>query len=107
MRQTVNLTPQLSRVEAEVSARIWAVFGRFPSLCGFALQDRTALPDYVDPSSLGDELFVTELGFSTLVSETEYDDAYKLISDAVADIVSERPEAFQLLRGRTFARILH
>jgi len=105
--QIVNLNPQLSRVEAELSARIWAVFGRFPSLCGFALQDRTALPDYIDPSSMGDELFITELGFSTLVSEAEFDEAYKLISDAVADIVSERPEAVELLRGRTFARTLH
>jgi hypothetical protein len=107
MPSIVNLNPQLSRVEAELSARIWAVFGRFPDLCGFALQDATGLPDYIDPSRLGDELFVTELGFSTLVSETEYDEAYTLISDAVADIVSERPEAVELLRGRTFARTLH
>jgi hypothetical protein len=107
MPQTVNLNPQLSRVEAELSARIWGVFSRFPDLCGFSLQDATGLPDYIDPSSLRDELFVTELGFSTLVSEMEYDEAYKLITDAVADIVSERPEALELLRGRTFARTLH
>src|SRR5438876_7339899 len=80
MRQIVNPNPQLSRVEAELSARIWAVFGSFPDLCGFSLQDRTGLPDYIDASSLRDDLFVTELGFSTPVSETEYDEAYKLIS---------------------------
>ena len=107
MRQIVNLNPQLSRVEAELSARIWAVFGSFPHLCGFSLQDRTGLPDFIDPSSLRDELFVTELGFSAAVSETEYDEAYRLITEAVADIVSERPEALELLRGRTFARTLH
>jgi hypothetical protein len=107
MRQLVNLNPQLSRVEAELSARIWAVFGRFPDLCGFALQDRTGLPDDIDASSLRDELFVMELGFSAPVSDTEYHEAYGLITDAVADIVSERPEALELLRGRTFARTLH
>jgi len=107
MRQIVNLNPQLSRVEAELSARIWAVFGHFPGLSGFSLQDRTGLPDYIDASSLRDDLFVTELGFSAPVSEVEYDEAYRLISDAVADIVSERPEALELLRGRTFARTLH
>ncbi len=37
----------------------------------------------------------------------EYEEACKLIADAVADIVSERPEALELLRGRTFARTLH
>jgi len=63
------------------------------------------LPDYIDtPAS--DELFVTELGFSAPVSELEYDEAYQLITDAVADIVSERPEALELLadglsRGRS------
>src|SRR5438477_10905758 len=107
MRQIVNLTPQLSRVEAELSVRIWAVFGRFPGLSGFSLQDRTGLPDHVDASALRDELFVTELGFSAPVSEIEYEEAYTLISDAVADILSERPEALDLLRGRTFARTLH
>src|SRR2546427_10047295 len=107
MRQIVNPNPQLSRVEAELSARIWAVFGSFPALCGFSLQDRSGLPDYIDASSLRDELFATELGFSAPVSDTEYDEAYKLIAEAVAEIASERPEALELLRGRTFARTLH
>src|SRR5258707_12101489 len=106
MRQTENLNPQLSRVEAELSARIWAVFGSFPDLCGFSLQDRTGLPDYIDASSLRDELFVTELGFSAPVSETEYDEAYKLITEAVADILSERPEALERFARRTFPRTL-
>ena len=107
MRQIVNLNPQLSRVEAELSALIWAVFGYFPDLCGFSLQDRTGLPDYIDASSLRDDLFVTELGFYAPVSELEYDEAYQLITDAVEDILTERPEALELLRGRTFARTLH
>src|SRR5436190_24320094 len=106
MRQIANLTPQLSRVEAELSARMWAVFGSFPDLCGFSLQDRTGLPDYIDVSSLRDELFVTELGFSAPVSETEYDEAYKLITEAVADTVSERPDAHALRRGGSVPRRL-
>jgi len=105
--QTVNSNPQLSRVEAELSARMHALFGHFPDLAGFSLQDRTGLPDYVDPSHLQGELFVTELGFSAPVSAMEYDETYNLIADAVSDLVSERPEAFELLRGRTFARTLH
>jgi len=107
MPQTMNSNPRFSRVEAELSARIGAVFGRFPDLSGFSLQDRTGLPDYIDPSRLRDGLFVTELGFSAPVTEVEYDEAYQSIAEAVADIVSERPEALELLRGRTFARTLH
>lgn len=107
MPQIVNLNSQLGRVDAELSARIWEALGRFPDLCGFALQDRTGLPDYVNPVHLREDLFVTDLGFSAPVSDTEYDEAYRQIADAVADIVSERPEALDLLRGRTFARTLH
>jgi len=107
MRQIVNLNPQPGRVDAELSGRIWEVLGRFPHLCGFALQDRTGLPDYINPSYLQEDLFVTDLGFSAPVSDMEYDEAYRMIADAVADIVSERPEALDLLRGRTFARTLH
>jgi hypothetical protein len=107
MPQIANLNLQLGRVDAELSARIWEVLGRFPHLCGFALQDRTGLPDYINPSYLREDLFVTDLGFSAPVSDMEYDEAYRMIADAVADIVSERPDALDLLRGRTFARTLH
>jgi len=107
MPQIANLNPQLGRVDAELAARIWEVLGRFPHLSGFALQDRTGLPDYINPSYLREDLFVTDLGFSAPVSDMDYDEAYRLITDAVADIVSERPEALDLLRGRTFARTLH
>jgi len=107
MPQIANLNLQLGRVDAELSGRIWEVLGRFPHLCGFALQDRTGLPDYINPSYLQEDLFVTDLGFSAPVSDMEYDEAYRMIADAVADIVSERPEALDLLRGRTFARTLH
>src|SRR5258706_4200271 len=107
MPQIANLNPQRGRVDAELSARIWEVLGRFPHLCGFALQDRTGLPDYIDPAYLREDLFVTDLGFSAPVSDMGYDEAYSLITDAITDIVSERTEAMELLRGRTFARTLH
>src|SRR5882672_7072027 len=98
MPQTMNPNPQLNRVEAELSARIGAVFGRCPDLAGFSLQD-SPYPQ--------EELFVTDLGFSAPVSAEECDDVYSMIADTVADLVSERPEALELLRGRTFARTLH
>ncbi len=65
------------------------------------------MPDYINPAYLREDLFVTDLGFSAPVTDMEYDEAYRLITDAVSDIVSERPEALDLLRGRTFARTLH
>jgi len=105
--QTVNRDPQLSRVEAELSARIKAVFGCCPELAGFSLQDRSGLPDAVGPLHPRDLLFLTELGFSTPVSAGEYDEVCNVIADTVADLVLERPEALELLRGRTFARTLH
>jgi hypothetical protein len=102
--QTSSLETMLHRVEAELSTRIKALFGRCPELAGFAIQD-------LDGSRFDDseetKLFVTDVGFSALVSVEEIDKVHSLIGNAIADVLSERPEAIELLRGRTFARTLH
>jgi hypothetical protein len=111
--QTAIFDAHLHRVEAEVAMHIRTLFGRCPELVGFAVQDRTAVPDLIflsHDSEQTDEkprLFVTDIGFSATVSAEELEEVYTLIGTAIHDVVSERPEAFELLRGRTFARTLH
>jgi len=111
--QTAMLDAHLHRVEAEVAMKIRSLFGRCPELAGFAVQDMAAVGDLVGLSlekDLSDEkpmLFVTDIGFSTTVSREEVEEAYTLIGTAISDVMSEQPEAFELLRGRTFARTLH
>lgn len=111
--QTANVDADLHRVEAELAMRIRALFGRCPELAGFAVQDPAAIQDLVglsDDNDRSDEnpsLFVTDVGFSATVTPEELEKIYTLIGTAISDVMSEQPEAFELLRGRTFARTLH
>ena len=94
-----------SRCEADLGASINALFARCPRLCGFAVRgagqpsgEGFALP----PAG---ELFVTDVsvhppGFGT--AETHFG----AIASALARLIDERPEAGELLCGRTFARVL-
>src|SRR5471030_842299 len=113
--QTAIFDAHLHRVEAEVAMHIRTLVGRCPELVGFAVQDRAAVPDLIflshdserEQSDENPRLFVTDIGISATVSAEELEEVYTLIGTAIHDVVSERPEAFELLRGRTFARTLH
>jgi hypothetical protein len=111
--QTGVFDAHLHHVEAEVALRIRTLFGRCPELAGFAVQDLAAVQELVglahdnDGSDGIPRLYVTDIGFSATVSREDLEEIYTLIGTAISDVVSEQPEAFDLLRGRTFARTLH
>lgn len=105
--QTAVLDAHLHRVEAEVAIQIRALFGRCPELSGFAVRDLVSVPHDNDWSGEKPGLFVTDIGLSATVSWEELEEVYALIGTAISDVLSEQPEAFELLRGRTFARTLH
>jgi len=73
---------------------------------GLAFQMRSQY-SRTDRSEEKPTLYVTDIDFSTTVSLEEIEEAYTLVGTAISDVMSERPEAFELLRGRTFARTLH
>lgn len=79
-------------IENMVTAYVTALFERVPMLCGFSV--RTDL-------EVADVAIYTWPGYGA--GPELYDDLVQTL-DA---LVSERPEAVQLLRGRTFARALH
>ena len=98
----------LSRLEADVAAKISALFARCPALCGFAVQDRASLPKDVDRNRIPDaDLFVTEIGIFPKLDSEQYGEIYDEITLAISDLVYEQPHAYDYLRGRTFARTLH
>ena len=97
----------LVRLEADVEAKIGALFVRCPSLTGFSVQDRAMLPRDLDQSRIPDaDLFVTEIGVFPKL-ESQYDEIYDEITLAISDLVKDQPHAYNFLRGRTFARTLH
>ena len=79
------------RVEALIDGRIAALFGRLPMLCGFALEA---------------DLQLAEVSVHSWPGYVAGEDLYGEIVTALADLVDERPDAVELLRGRTFARAL-
>jgi hypothetical protein len=102
-----DYSPLLRRVEASIVSEIQTLFNHFPDLAGFSVVDRSGLPDDIDPSGREQQLFIGDIGFCPPVSDSEHGNACNEICDVLSDIVSERPEAFEILRGRTFSRILH
>lgn len=97
----------LGRLEANVDAKIRALFMRCPSLHGFSVQDRAMLPRNIDQTKIPDaDLFVTEIGLFPKL-DSQFDEIYDEITLAISDLVHEQPQAYDFLRGKTFARTLH
>jgi hypothetical protein len=97
----------LGRLEANVEAKIRTLFARCPTLHGFSVQDRAMLPRDVDQTRIPDaDLFVTEIGVFPKL-DSQFDEIYDEITLAISDLVHEQPHAYDLLRGRTFARTIH
>jgi hypothetical protein len=106
-----TLYPDQKRVVADVEARIAALFTRCPTLCGFSIQDRAQVseskPQEVNESQIPDaDLYVTEIGIYPKLGADQYADVFDEISVTLANLVNEQPNAYDVLRGRTFARTL-
>jgi len=78
--------------EANVARHIHQLFQRLPMLSGFCLQ-----PD----------LEVAELSVFTWPGYTAGRELYEEVMQSLVELADERPEAVQLMRGRTFARAVH
>jgi hypothetical protein len=84
-----------SPFEADLEARIGALFRRCPTLCGFTVQDAAS------------ELLVTEVSVYPSDGREARGELYREILAALVQLIDEYPETRELLRERTFARILH
>ena len=78
--------------QAIVEKHLDGLFRRMPMLCGFTLQQ---------------DLEVHDVAVYTWPGYTAGEDLYKEPMLALADLAEERPDAVELLRGRTFARAFH
>lgn len=78
--------------EAIVARHVDELFQRLPMLSGFWLQ-----PD----------LDVAELSVFSWPGYTAGPELHEEVTQSLVRLADERPEALQLMRGRTFARALH
>ena len=81
-----------SHAEAAIAECIAALFERLPMLCGF---------------SVSDDLQVADIAVDTWPGYTAGKDFHDEFLAALSALTEERPDAVELLRGRTFARTLH
>ena len=80
------------RAEAAVEEHVHALFRRLPILSGFALRHDLEFAD------------VAVHGWPGYTAGAEF---YLELVQTLAELAEERPEAVELLRGRTFARAVH
>jgi hypothetical protein len=108
MKTTTNMAREegMGRIAAQLEESIVTLFGEFPSLCGFAIQDRPGLLDG-GAATLRSDLFLTEVGLFPVPGLGEARLICEEIRDTLAQLIDERPEALELLSGRTFARSFH
>ena len=94
MKATEQRLSEASRqhTEAIVARHVHQLFQRLPMLSGFRLR-----PD----------LEVVELSVFTWPGYTVGQDLYEEVRQSLIELAEERPEAVQLIRGRTFARAVH
>ena len=83
---------RLQGAEALVEQHVLALFHRMPMLCGFALRE---------------DLEVTDISVHTWPGYTAGEELYQDLMTSLAELAEERPEAIELIRGRTFARAFH
>lgn len=105
--QLPAIYPDQKRVVADVEAKMAALFLRCPALCGFSVRDRAQLPEQITEQQIPDaDLYVTEVGIFPKLGAEQYADVFDEITVTLSNLVSEQPNAFGVLRGRTFARTL-
>ena len=102
MKQTTDTAYDagLVHTEAQLEASIHGLFGGFPSLCGFSVQERSE----GSTAALESGLYLTAVGLYPLPGIEETKLIYEEIRLTLIELIDERPEVRQLICGRTFAR---
>ena len=82
-------------IPAELERQLQAIFAHCPELWGFSVRGEAG------------DLFVSDVGIAPRLSAEQYGAVFQHIAKVLAELLEERPEACEWLRGRTFARTLH
>ena len=95
-------------MKTRVPAQIESLFRRHPSLSGFSVHGLDELPDNCPRSGDNEaELFIGDVGISPPIGKEQFGEIFREIVTALAELLAEDPAACDILRNRTFARVLH
>ena len=104
---TAEADSQADIAAADLTMQIKALFEVCPNLCGFVVEDLSGLHGDAEQHAGENRFVVTQVSFGTPISRGESRLVCSLIVGAVSELVAAQPEAYALLRDRTFARTLH
>ena len=105
--QTSMAALQRQSLIEDLSASIMGLFGRRPELSGFSVQDDATLTHDRKVDPLCGELCVADLALEGWAACNDTRALRGEIVGALLELFDEHPEAIQLVRGRSFARVLH
>jgi hypothetical protein len=94
-------------LKADLEARVETVFERCPALWGFSIAERLVPSKDADAGVREWELYVSNIDAYPELGSAQAEMLCGEISGAFADLLDQRPEAAELLPGRTFARMWH
>lgn len=97
----------LQELEADLGARVEALFGRCPELCGFLVEERAVEGAQGEAGVRELELYIAGIDVFPVLGAGQSETLVAQISAALADLLEDSPEAADLLAGRTFARTVH
>lgn len=83
----------------DLNAAVDAIFRRCPDLCGFAVHEMKLSPTR--------EVVFDEIAVHPWAGYKASPDLLSELADALLQVADERPEAVELLVGRTFAPLIH
>jgi uncharacterized protein YecA (UPF0149 family) len=98
---------QVQSVAADLAACVAAIFEQYPMLCGFSVQDRSALTTDRAMVQLQGVLCLADVAVSTSPGFRVTQEFCSQLAQMLLELMDEQPEVFDLLPGRTFARTLH
>jgi hypothetical protein len=94
-------------ITTHTALHVAELFATLPMLSGFSVQERATLTSDRGMAPLDGDLCVADVSVD---SWTGFDASPVLcaeIAQAMRELLEEHPEAYELLRGHTFARTFH
>ena len=92
---------------ADIAAMVASLFSRWPTLEGFSIQERSTVGQDRMSASLDGTLCVADIVVRAWPGYDAGAALYEDLAEAMLELLDERPEAGELLRGTTFARTIH
>ena len=108
--RTVTARVQQERVdvaEAALARRMDALFSRCPVLAGFSVQEEAVLGKDRSAGAFERGLCIADLSLDGWTGLAAARRLYDEIAETLLELLDKRPESYELLRGRTFARRFH